>query len=107
MHSPQEATFTDIMPRDVAAWRERGARIIDVREPFEFTQGHLPGAQLIPLNSIMARAAELTGPLVIVCASGSRSAAVAAYLARDADREVANLVGGTFGWRSQGMSLER
>lgn len=33
--------------------------LIDVRSPREYQGGHLPGAQSIPLNELMARLAEI------------------------------------------------
>lgn len=33
--------------------------IVDVREPGEYEQGHLPGSKLIPLSELSARASEL------------------------------------------------
>ena len=33
--------------------------LIDVRQPGEYEQGHLPGAQLIPVGELDARAKEL------------------------------------------------
>lgn len=51
-------------------------RIIDVREPFEFADEHIPGAVNIPLNSIPAHAEEIRNfqaPVVLYCRSGNRS----------------------------------
>ena len=53
-----------------------GTRIIDVREPFEFSEDHIPGAVNIPLNSIPAHAEEISkfnAPVVLYCRSGNRS----------------------------------
>ncbi len=55
---------------------QRGTRIIDVREPFEFTEEHIPGALNMPLNSIPAHAEEIRNfncPVVLYCRSGNRS----------------------------------
>lgn len=53
--------------------------IIDVREPFEFAQGHVEGAINIPPQQLMTGAPALAHtakdtPLVVYCRSGSRSA---------------------------------
>lgn len=53
-----------------------GTRIIDVREPFEFSEGHIAGAVNIPLNSIPAHTDEIRNfhvPVVLYCRSGNRS----------------------------------
>jgi rhodanese-related sulfurtransferase len=81
--------------------------LIDVRTPEEFAGGHLPGAQNVPLDAIESGTAVLpAGPLVVVCASGKRSARAAATLARDG-RSVTDLAGGTGAWVAAGLPLER
>lgn len=55
---------------------QSSTRIIDVREPFEFAEEHIPGAVNIPLNSIPAHAEEIrnfNAPVVLYCRSGNRS----------------------------------
>lgn len=54
-----------------------GARLIDVRTPSEFANGHLPGAINIPVSELAGRASELgdkSKPVVLYCRSGARSA---------------------------------
>jgi len=64
----------DIFPNEVGQWQGRGAKIIDVREPAEYAGGHLPGAVNIPLAELTLRAELSAAPVVVVCASGGRSA---------------------------------
>jgi phage shock protein E len=55
----------------------KGARLVDVRSPAEFAAGHLDGARNIPVGEIGSRGPELRpldGPIVLYCASGTRSA---------------------------------
>jgi rhodanese-related sulfurtransferase len=75
---------------------ESGGRILDVREPFEWEQGTLPGATLIPMGEIPARIAELDSDeaLLVVCRSGGRSQQVAMYLSMNGYARVANMAGG-------------
>ncbi len=56
--------------------------LLDVRGPLEFQRRHLPGALLLPLPELAARAAEVprTRPVVVYCQSGVRSARAAALL---------------------------
>ncbi len=58
----------------IQAW-ESGAPVLDVREDYEYIQGHVPGAQLIPLPELSARVGEVSpGETVyVICASGNRS----------------------------------
>lgn len=60
-----------------------GARIIDVRTPEEFVDGHYQSAVNIPIGELASRLDELgakAGSLVLYCASGARSAAAARFL---------------------------
>lgn len=73
--------------------------LVDVREPEEVAGWALPGVLNIPLGQLVARVDELPGdrPLVIVCASGNRSAQASQYLAATGF-DVANLTGGMAAW---------
>lgn len=82
-----------------------GARIIDVRSPQEFNQGHLPKAVNIPVNMIGARLAdfkkhaEKKETVLLYCLSGSRSAMAYKFLAKNnlAD-QMYDLKGGVSRW---------
>lgn len=61
--------------------------IIDVREPFEFTSGHVKGALNIPPAKLMAGAPELDSvprdaAVIVYCRTGSRSAVSMTILQR-------------------------
>ena len=73
--------------------------VVDVRESYELRSGIIPGAISIPMGQLQARMSELdkAKPHAIVCASGSRSASVAAWLSKQGFN-VANLVGGMSLW---------
>jgi rhodanese-related sulfurtransferase len=84
--------------------------IIDVRNPDEFERGHLPGAVLIPVNSVFQRREELPADkkIIFVCAVGQRSALAAEMAAAaglPADR-LYTLDGGTDAWRNAGHPVE-
>jgi rhodanese-related sulfurtransferase len=74
----------EVDPAVFAAAHRGGATVIDVREPFEYVTGHVPGAALIPMGQLPSRLAELprTAPVYVICASGNRSLAAADFLAR-------------------------
>ncbi|MDH3327120.1 MAG: rhodanese-like domain-containing protein [Gammaproteobacteria bacterium] len=63
----------------VKAWNmiKQGALLVDVRTPGEFKSGHLPGARLIPLDTISSKisafGSDKSRPIVVYCKSGSRS----------------------------------
>jgi phage shock protein E len=73
-----------------------GARIVDVRSPDEFADGHYPGAVNIPVDAIQRRVGELGGknePHVLYCASGARSAFAAKVLKAAGFTDVVNAGG--------------
>jgi glyoxylase-like metal-dependent hydrolase (beta-lactamase superfamily II)/rhodanese-related sulfurtransferase len=88
----------------------RDVEIVDVREPDEFdgALGHVPGARLVPLGSLIARVGELSKarPVVVVCRSGARSAQATVLLARAGFDKIANLAGGMLRWRAGGYGVE-
>jgi sulfur dioxygenase len=88
----------------------REVRVIDVREPDEFTGplGHIPGAEPIPLGSLAARAGELPKdrPIVAVCRAGGRSAQATVILKKAGLERIANLAGGMLRWRAQHLVVE-
>lgn len=54
----------------------QGGQIVDVRSVAEFASSHKDGSINIPLDSLKSRMKELdtTKPIILCCASGSRSA---------------------------------
>lgn len=98
--------YQDIFVTELETWRAKGAQLIDVREPFEFVEGHVPGAKNIPLDQFAHIAPTLTGCIVLICASGGRSSHAAQYLALLGQAEIANLSGGTFAYAQSGLALE-
>lgn len=77
-----------------------GAALIDVRTPGEYQAGHLPDARNVPLDRLMARPHEAgprDRPVVLYCASGTRSGLAARALRRAGYGTVVNL-GPMFAW---------
>ena len=85
---------------------EAGALVLDVREPEEWSAGHVPDAAWIPMTAIPARYRELPTDqaIVVVCRSGSRSGRVAEAL-RGAGYDAVNLAGGLEAWHAAGLAL--
>ncbi|MEU0397668.1 rhodanese-like domain-containing protein [Streptomyces sp. NPDC006208] len=85
--------------------------IVDVRTPGEYAAGHIPGAHNVPLGHLHAalpalEAAAARGELLMVCASGNRSATACEQLAA-ADVPATTLTGGTTAWAGQGHPVQR
>lgn len=74
--------------------------LVDVRQPWEYEQGHLPGARLIPVGQIADRVQELEPDktTIVYCGAGVRSRAAAAILDRAGFREVHSMAGGMNAW---------
>lgn len=70
-----------------------GASIFDVRTPAEFRSGAYPRAKNLPLDEVERRLASLGSrdrPIVLYCASGSRSAHAARILRKAGFTDVSN-----------------
>jgi rhodanese-related sulfurtransferase len=87
----------------------REVRVIDVREPGEYAEGHLPGVKLIPLNTLMAQPHKyLTEDNVLfVCQMGSRSAVACEMAAAVGLEHIYNLEGGTSAWTKAGLPIDK
>jgi molybdopterin/thiamine biosynthesis adenylyltransferase/rhodanese-related sulfurtransferase len=87
-----------------------GYRVVDVREPWEWRAGHVPGATHIPLGDLPARLeadlADRDERLLLYCRSGARSGRAAQFLAASGYRAVANLADLVDEWRRLGGAWE-
>ena len=89
-----------------AAFADRRAHLIDVREPGEFETVRVPGSINVPLSVFQDRAASLpTGELMILCARGPRAFAAADILAKGG-RDSAVVDGGITEWIRRGLPAE-
>jgi len=73
-----------------------GAKIIDVRSPDEYADGCYKGAINIPVNSLPNRIDSLgskDSPIIVYCASGSRSAVAMSMLKAVGFKDVTNAGG--------------
>jgi rhodanese-related sulfurtransferase len=101
-------TEFDLEPQRVKEILAAGeAVLVDVREPYEWDAGRIPGATHIELERLASRADELPKdkPVIFQCRMGRRSA-----LATDAFRAVGfdayNMRGGIEAWAEDGLPLE-
>jgi hydroxyacylglutathione hydrolase len=101
----------DVSPRELYQLLQdgNGSRpvVVDVREPWEYAQGHVAGALLIPLGELARRVPELdqSRPVATICASGSRSQVAASLLAQRGFAKVYNVQNGTYGWQRAGLEI--
>jgi len=71
-------------------------QLVDVRQPGEYKQGHIPGALLIPLGELPARFSEidLNRKAIVYCRSGVRSQTACSILTRLGCERIYNMEGG-------------
>jgi rhodanese-related sulfurtransferase len=71
----------------------RGAVLVDVRSPAEYASGHAAGSLNLPLPDLTHRASELpqSVPLVVGCASGTRSGMAVRQLKKMGFQEAYNI----------------
>jgi rhodanese-related sulfurtransferase len=94
-----------LTPEAVKAMQAAGEkiRIVDVRSPEEFAEGHIPGAVNLPLDGLELAATKLDQNALYVTAcgkGGGRSAGGAGLLCR-LGFQAHWLCGGTFGWLAE------
>lgn len=103
-------SFKSITPRQL--WTEmhlpvkkREWTVIDVREPREFSRGHVPEAHLIPLADILQEKVALPkdSALVVACRSGRRSRRAAHLLQQQGFSNLTILEGGMVAWEAAGL----
>lgn len=95
----QEITVADLQART-------DTPLIDVREEWEYADGHVPGAVNIPLTQLGARIGELPHEFDVICKSGGRSAQAAQALAPHG-YDATNVAGGTDAWIQAGYEVEK
>ena len=83
--------------------------LVDVRERNEFLEVRAPGAVLYPTSSFLLRVEELPKdrPLHVICRTGSRSAAVTAFLLRNGWTDVHDVTGGMVAWLRADLDVRR
>ena len=87
--------------------RAQGAFILDVRQPEEWTQFHIPGATLIPLGDLPNRLNEVPKDkeVVVVCRTGHRSAQGRDILKNAGFSKVTSMAGGVTQWQTAGLPI--
>jgi len=92
--------------------------ILDVREPGEWAEGHIPGALHVPRGMLEAKAdleyanreprlQDRSVSIIVHCASGARSAMAADVLQEMGFSDVKSMAGGIVAWKEQGLPIEK
>ena len=111
----REGLPTESVPQitvhDLSAWLEerRDLAVVDVREPFEWAEGHVEGALALPMTEAAGRAGEVPAgrPKAVLCAGGLRSSTVISALKRHVPGPWFNVTGGMTAWTRAGYPVQR
>ncbi len=95
----------EISPTDAAALlAAKKARLIDVREPWEFETAHIEHSVLMPMGDVPSRAHQELDPeehLVVLCHHGMRSMNVTVWMRNQGFGNVQSLRGGIEAWSAE------
>ena len=95
--------YKTVMMNDLELAMKKGdVDVIDVREPEEYEEGHIPGALLAPISAFLDHIKKIdkTKHYYVVCYSGARSQVVAEYLGKNGFN-VTNVMGGMSMYRGK------
>jgi rhodanese-related sulfurtransferase len=83
-----------------------GIRLVDVRTPAEYSMGHIPGAESVPLSDLASVSAgwDPAQPVLLYCASGDRSLTAMDALVASGFTQVYNLRAGIVSWDGEIVS---
>ncbi len=103
-----DATFKNVSVADLKAAMNSGALILDVRQPEEYANGHVPGAKLLPLSDLEARIEEVPADqaVFVICRSGNRSKTASELLAAKGKHDIRNVEGGMVAWQNAAYPIE-
>ncbi|MFQ5507527.1 MAG: rhodanese-like domain-containing protein, partial [Planctomycetota bacterium] len=107
-----EVGFRQVLPEEIRSDREglvSEGRWIDVRDPYEFEIGRVPGTLNLPLSELGFHLGELRGrePLFLSCRSGVRSMTAARTLKHlGIVTEPVNVQGGILLWQERGFAID-
>ncbi len=104
-----DSEFKDITTEElkqfIKSHNEKEYLLVDVRQPDEYSEGHIPGAKFIPLNELVSDLSGLPANrnLVFYCHSGGRSLAAASIFFEEGitEKTIYNLEGGILAWEGK------
>ena len=103
-------------PQEAVQRLNRGAVLVDVREPAEFAAGHAPDAKHLPLGLLRTQATsaidalalpDTVGEVLLICRSGMRSRMAQDILSKDVRRRYVNVHGGMTAWVANGLPVAK
>ncbi|MBP2058419.1 rhodanese-related sulfurtransferase [Lactobacillus colini] len=73
-------------------------KLFDVREPIEYSAGHVPESSNFPLEKVAEFDLPKNEKYYFICRSGNRSGQFCHYLTEQGYQDVTNVVGGMITW---------
>jgi rhodanese-related sulfurtransferase len=82
--------------------------LLDVREPWEYEEAHIPGVTLLPMGDVAANLDQIPTEkqVIVTCRSSNRSGQVAQYLRENGFDNISNMSGGILEWQTAGYPVE-
>jgi len=107
--NPDMPGVEDVDPKEL--WEQKDKLVlVDVRRPDEFTGelGHIPGSELMVLDTLPQQINELPKDrtIVFICRSGARSGKAAAFAHEQGFTSAYNMKGGMLLWNELGLQVE-
>lgn len=110
MNRPQavpalDPLYADLRRRDPV----RPALLLDVRERNEFMAVRIEGSLFIPMSQLGVRVQDVPRdrPIMVICASGSRSVGATSYLRSAGWDDAGSVAGGIDAWERLGLPVKR
>jgi len=100
---------THVSTADAVRLINKGALVVDVRKPEDFSAGHIVNARNVPLERVQqdddAINKQKNKILLAVCADGTSSGRAAGALRKAGYENAFSLKGGLAGWRADNLPL--
>lgn len=103
--------YASVAPEQAVRLMNDGAFVLDVRSMDEYRSGHLTGAKNLSVADLPAKLDSLeahkTGPTLVYCESGMRSARACGILRKAGFEQLHNLSGGISAWRGANLPIAK
>jgi len=102
--------FESISPKQAYTLlkNDTNVALLDVRTPDEFSQEHIEGATLIPVQELSENLSKLENvkekKIIVYCHSGTRSVAASRILVKNGFIPL-NVTGGITAWKTEGLAV--
>ncbi|MFN7753307.1 MAG: rhodanese-like domain-containing protein [Pseudomonadota bacterium] len=107
LHGSQEVGVNEA----VLLINQKDALVLDVREPAEYSAGHIPNARNLPAGQLKDRLQEIerwkARPVIVHCRNGQRSSAAAAALRQAGFSEAVKLRDGLGAWEQANLPIQK